>query len=255
MGNSNISNRDHNEKLSAWSSAKKKKHLANSFIKHLLIIILLFATLFLLKENFSKNSALKQITVERDSLKVLIGSVDSLKKNFMTIDNQLKYLRELSNIVQGDEFPTLEDYYKNDQQVTKLIKGVPKENSFQHTPNIAPIATGWITKDYKAVEHEAIDYAEKSGTPIRATANGVVTKVYFDKHLGNIIEIEHGDMYKTLFGHCQNTLKRVGEDVIRGEVIATVGNTGSITTGPHLHYSVSENGTYIDPKQLIIRGF
>jgi lipoprotein NlpD len=73
--------------------------------------------------------------------------------------------------------------------------------------------------------------------------------------LGNIIEIEHADGYKTLFGHCQNRLKRVGEDVIRGEVIATVGNTGSITTGPHLHYQISKNGINIDPKQLIIRGF
>lgn len=95
--------------------------------------------------------------------------------------------------------------------------------------------------------HSGIDFAADEGTPITAAADGVVAETGYDPDCGNYIILQHinGDM--TYYAACETILAQEGESVKQGETIATVGSTGR-STGPHLHFAVSRNGSYIEPQ-------
>jgi len=95
--------------------------------------------------------------------------------------------------------------------------------------------------------HPGLDFTAPIGTPIYATADGVVKDAGFNTGgYGNRVLINHGFGYETLYAHMVRIKARVGTKVKRGEVIGYVGSTGK-STGPHLHYEVHKNGTQLDP--------
>lgn len=97
------------------------------------------------------------------------------------------------------------------------------------------------------VYHEGIDFAGKTGIPVRATGDGVVesTQINFSGY-GNMVVIDHGFGYKTRYAHLREIKVVAGQVVIRGDQIGTLGNTG-LSTGPHLHYEVIYRGRQINP--------
>lgn len=95
--------------------------------------------------------------------------------------------------------------------------------------------------------HDGIDIATKLGTPVYATGDGVVEKVKYQFFgYGNEVVINHGFGYKTRFAHLNSIDVVRGQKVIRGEKIASVGNTGK-STGPHLHYEVMYRNKPVNP--------
>jgi len=96
--------------------------------------------------------------------------------------------------------------------------------------------------------HTGIDYAAPIGTPIRATADGIVKFVGQQTGYGNAIEIKHQGVYSTLYGHLSRFAPglRAGKAVAQGDIIGFVGMTGW-ATGPHLHYEFRVNGVAKDP--------
>jgi murein DD-endopeptidase MepM/ murein hydrolase activator NlpD len=99
-------------------------------------------------------------------------------------------------------------------------------------------------------KHEGIDFSAAVGTPIIASASGVVSRSGWDSQYGNVIEIKHAEGFKTRYAHASQLLVRVGQTVSRGDVIAKVGNTGR-STGPHLHYEVMKAGAHINPLNML----
>jgi murein DD-endopeptidase MepM/ murein hydrolase activator NlpD len=96
--------------------------------------------------------------------------------------------------------------------------------------------------------HRGIDYAADSGTPIMATADGVVTQRGPNGQLGNSVEIRHPNGFVTRYGHMSGFRRgiNVGTRVHQGDVIGYVGMTG-LATGPHLHYDMLRHGNRMDP--------
>lgn len=96
--------------------------------------------------------------------------------------------------------------------------------------------------------HRGVDYGAKTGTPIRATATGRVTKRAHYKGYGKMIVIKHGNTYRTVYAHMSRFAEgtNVGNYVKQGQVIGYVGSTG-LSTGPHLHYEFHVNGKHRDP--------
>lgn len=96
--------------------------------------------------------------------------------------------------------------------------------------------------------HKGVDYAAPTGTPIKATGNGRITFVGTKGGYGKTVIIQHGNTYRTLYGHMNGFAKgmRSGTNVKQGQVIGYVGMTG-LATGPHLHYEFHVNGTHVDP--------
>ena len=100
--------------------------------------------------------------------------------------------------------------------------------------------------------HNGLDIAANWGTPVIATANGVIEQVTKDPFFGNMVQIEHkASQMKTLYGHLKNHADglQVGQQVKRGTVIGYVGNSGR-STGNHLHYGVYANGKWQEPQIL-----
>ncbi|MGF1643556.1 MAG: peptidoglycan DD-metalloendopeptidase family protein [Thiotrichales bacterium] len=101
---------------------------------------------------------------------------------------------------------------------------------------------------HKIRAHKGVDYAAPVGTPVRATADGVVATIEAQRGYGNVIVLEHWDTYTTLYAHLSRfapDLKKGGK-VKQGDVIGYVGRTG-MATGPHLHYEFRINGQHKDP--------
>ena len=129
-----------------------------------------------------------------------------------------------------------------------------KRNLLAATPSIRPLK-GWLSSRFGYREspftgrrefHRGLDIAAHAGSPIIAPANGLVTFAGGKGLMGNMVTIEHGFGMVTRYGHAQKLLKKKGNRVKRGEVIALVGNTGR-STGPHLHYEVRLNGVAVNP--------
>ncbi len=119
--------------------------------------------------------------------------------------------------------------------------------------------TGWVTSEFgrrtnpfggRGEFHTALDIATKLGAPIQAPADGIVANVEKRPDMGLMIQIEHGRGISTLYAHLFRTAVSKGQVVKRGEVIGYVGNSGR-STGAHLHYAVSLNGVYVNPRNYL----
>ena len=148
------------------------------------------------------------------------------------------------------------------------------ENADQHyeTPWILPILVSaegdspgyWFSSDFgrrphpltgKLQFHNGLDIAAPWGTPVIATANGVIEQIVQDPFFGNMVQIGHpASQMKTLYGHLKNHADglQVGQQIKRYDIIGYVGNTGR-STGTHLHYGVYANGKWQNPEYHIIR--
>ena len=96
--------------------------------------------------------------------------------------------------------------------------------------------------------HKGVDYAAPRGTPIKAAGDGRIELAGRRGGYGNTIILQHGNRYKTLYGHMQGFAKgiKTGGTVKQGQVIGYIGTTG-LSTGPHLHYEFQVNGVHVDP--------
>ena len=118
------------------------------------------------------------------------------------------------------------------------------------TPSIWPTA-GYVSSPYGlrfggSEFHQGVDIAAEIGTPIVATADGVVTAAGWNGGYGNMVDVDHGGGIVTRYGHASAVAVTVGQQVRRGEVIAYVGSTGR-STGPHVHYEVRVDGQPVNP--------
>ncbi|MDY0190966.1 MAG: peptidoglycan DD-metalloendopeptidase family protein [Desulfuromonas sp.] len=94
--------------------------------------------------------------------------------------------------------------------------------------------------------HSGMDIANYAGTKVYATADGVVVSCGAVNGYGKMVKVKNGQRFSTVFGHLQKILVANGTQVVRGDVIGTMGNTGR-STGPHLHYEIRDHGHAVNP--------
>jgi murein DD-endopeptidase MepM/ murein hydrolase activator NlpD len=133
-------------------------------------------------------------------------------------------------------------------------------NLLESTPSILPTA-GWLSSRFsqarmhpihnRPMPHEGVDISAPTGTPIFSAAKGRVVRAGWVVGYGLAVEIDHGFGYSTLYGHASSLIAQIGQEVLRGEMIARVGSTG-ISTSSHLHYEVRVNGVPEDPTTYIL---
>ncbi|MFO8156443.1 MAG: M23 family metallopeptidase [Pseudomonadota bacterium] len=124
-----------------------------------------------------------------------------------------------------------------------------------------PVKQGWQSSGYgmrsdpfsgRNSMHRGQDFAGREGTPVYATASGVVTWAARRHSYGKLVEINHGNGYVTRYAHNSAISVEVGDTIKSGDKIAEVGSTGR-STGPHVHYEVWVNGDTVDPMQYVQR--
>jgi len=140
------------------------------------------------------------------------------------------------------------------------------QNAFQknrerleHTPTIWP-TSGYISRGYgpcldpftkRRRPHEGIDIVNRVGSPVVATAAGRIVENGWKTDYGWMVVADHGYGYKTAYAHLDSIKVQKGERIKRGQVIATLGNSGR-STGPHLHYEVRVEGRAVNPLKYIL---
>ncbi len=134
-----------------------------------------------------------------------------------------------------------------------------KKERFAATPSIWP-ASGFLSSTFSLHRrhpifhdvrpHYGIDISARRGSPIVATADGVVVKAGWENGHGNMVELDHGHGIHTTYSHASRLVASVGQRVTRGQTVALVGSTG-FSVAPHVHYEVHENGDPVDPLKYI----
>jgi len=165
------------------------------------------------------------------------------------LSNMIEQLNNLSvrSAFQDKSYLEVGAMVKNKE---KLLRAIPAIQPVSNK-NLNRIASGYgyridhLYKDYRL--HAGLDFTAPSGTPIYATADGVVQAAGFNSDgYGNKVVINHGYGYQTLYGHMVRVKAKLGQVIKRGEVIGYIGSTGK-STGPHCHYEVIKRGAKVDP--------
>lgn len=158
--------------------------------------------------------------------------------------------------------------YKNDEQVRvdivyeNIVKeAIPKivERGTKTPPTYIYPVSGRVSSSFgrrkapkkgASTYHKGMDFAVPTGTAIRATSGGVVTKAGWGSGYGYVVYIKHPDGKESRYGHCSKVLVKAGQSVKQGEKIALSGNTG-ISTGPHLHFEILVGGSQVNPLKYL----
>jgi murein DD-endopeptidase MepM/ murein hydrolase activator NlpD len=112
---------------------------------------------------------------------------------------------------------------------------------------------GYVTDEYdRQKEHYGIDIAAKEDAPVKAVLDGKVISATYTLETGYVIEVQHKNNLISMYKHNSRLLKKPGNFVKAGEVIALVGSTGELSTGPHLHFELWQEGKSLNPKDYIV---
>jgi len=143
-------------------------------------------------------------------------------------------------------------------QMTQQVSSIHKK--WSQRPSIWP-TTGRITSPFgyrmhpilgQSIFHEGIDIANEIGTPVYATADGVVRFTGVKEDYGNVVILTHPDVdCETYYAHLSKYVVKIGQKIKRGDLIAHIGSTGR-STGPHLHYEVRVGNRHMNPLSFIL---
>lgn len=138
-------------------------------------------------------------------------------------------------------------------QIAKEELEAMKNSPTQTSGNfLYPPVRGVVTGKYDLTEnHLATDIAAKIGEEVKVIANGSVVFADWSPDTGNSIIVQHKDEMMSVYKHCSKLFRKVGDEVEKGDVIAAVGNSGELTTGPHLHFELWIQGKLVDAEQYI----
>ncbi len=187
------------------------------------------------KESLKKEMILRQI---RKKKKLSLAAVEALKQAALQLDNRISTMQKggTTQIIEGS-FPS----YKGRLNIP--VKG-------EVISKFGPSTTG----DYKSYTFQkGIDIKVERGEPVKSVFKGEVMFAQWLKGYGNLLIINHGDNYYTLYAHVEEIFKKKGENVDTGEVIATAGDTGSIK-GMCLHFELRHHGKPVNPMKWLKKG-
>ena len=197
-----------------------------------------------------KTDSLRQIVFLNDqyinSLKqVLTGDLETIEYKPDSIIS--KDILDLQIIEKSKEDSILRQLVDNEDKYN--LENINKNKDFYLLS--APIS-GAVSQNYSiADDHLAIDISVDIGTPVRAVSNGRVILSEWTTQTGYVLIIDHGNDLISVYKHNSKLLKSQGEIVKQDEIIALSGNSGVLTSGPHLHFELWSEGFSIDPNTLI----
>lgn len=217
---------------------------------------------------YDMESKLKSYTAQFDELTSAISTIKKAEmelRRILSLGSKEKILENVDSRVNMSDAGSLDinllkDQIKNTVERVEAIQDFLRQQKdiYMATPKGLPLI-GRITSHFGKREnpihgedefHSGVDISANPKTPIKATADGVVSFSGWSAGNGRLVVIEHGFGYSTFYAHNKLNAVKVGQRVKRGDIIAYVGSTGN-TTGPHLHYEVWHNGRSINPMKFI----
>lgn len=202
-------------------------------------------------------------TLRADSLERLISIQNLYLENMGAIlsgDIRIDSIRTVDSMARVEpnyEIPRS----KKEQNYVKKFEEEEKYNLTVLNPDPFPTdglffykpVDGIVSSHFNAdIRHYGVDLVATLGASVVATLDGTVVFTGFDPNLGNVIQIQHKNGFVSIYKHNELLLKKVGDQVVAGEAIAIVGNTGKLSTGPHLHFELWYKGSPVNPEDYIV---
>lgn len=242
--------------------------------------VFLFISLYLVKSILAQWFDPRHAQIEfNKQLIELSMNVDSLSQ---AVERKDVFIANLTGIIKGEEEPveintadtmTEEEMLSNLNQDTDLKNLAPIDSQFRKefeesgvslisSDNIykgelqeviffSPVA-GFISSPYNTnIGHYGVDIVAKDNEPVKSVADGTVLFADWTQQYGNVILIQHRGDLISVYKHNSELLEKVGNFVRAGDVISIIGNTGELTTGPHLHFELWYNGNPVDPEEFV----
>jgi murein DD-endopeptidase MepM/ murein hydrolase activator NlpD len=211
------------KKLSAFSSQATEMKIAVSSLKKT-------------ESEFTKLLSLK-------SKKKILEQTDDTSSDLGSIDmDQLK--RQVNETIQS--VAEIREYVKAERNLYRATPtGWPVHGEIS-----SPFGTRVHPITGVTAFHSGIDIRTPKGTPVRATADGMVSFSDWGDGTGNVVVLEHGLGFTTVYAHNSKNCVKVGQRVKKGDVISLSGSTGS-STGPHVHYEVWKNKVHVNPAPFL----
>jgi murein DD-endopeptidase MepM/ murein hydrolase activator NlpD len=182
---------------------------------------------------------------------VLQGKIDTtvtkpaagkINKDSLKITGMSEDMMDLRKEVEEEDNFSLS--YKFDEKAQQI-------NELKQMHFIAPVQ-GYITDDFNPQkEHFGIDIVTTKDAPVKSVLDGKVISTEWTLETGYVIAVQHSNNLVSFYKHNSKLLKKTGNFVSAGDVIAITGNSGELTTGPHLHFELWRDGNGVDPKQFI----
>ena len=176
------------------------------------------------------------------------AKLDGFRNSELIIETTKKLDKITSQLyIQSKSFDEVFNMAKNKTEMLACIPAIQPVSNI----DLKRISSyyGYRTDPFYKVKkfHSGVDFSAPIGTEIYATGNGVVKYLRHSRRgYGNILIIDHGYGYRTLYSHIHEFIVKRGQEVKRGQLIATIGNTGK-STAPHLHYEVQKDRKTVDP--------
>ena len=198
-----------------------------------------------------------------DSLERMIQIQDLYLRNvtqIMSGEIELDSIRRIDSLAQTDvdyQIPRSEAeqaYVKDFEQDEKYNLTVLDVNaSHSNTFFFYKPVNGMVSSRYQSdIRHFGIDIAAKPNESVLATLDGTVVYAGYDPNEGNVIQLQHKNGFISIYKHNETLLKEPGQSVVAGEAIALVGNSGVLSTGPHLHFELWLEGKPVNPEDYIV---
>ena len=170
----------------------------------------------------------------------------------LTVPQFQRMLDDMSRLVddRGEKLGVLDSFFMDDRLARKTI------------PTTMPVSGGYYSSNYgyrldpitgHSEFHTGVDIVAGIGTKVMAAAGGVVSFSGPMPEYGNVVDVDHDNGLTSRYAHLSKRLVKVGDVVMKGQLIALVGNTGR-TTGPHLHFEVREKGIPLNPNKFLAIG-
>ena len=235
-------------------------------------IRLVFGFLVILSSYFIVSSFNEggNITKERQDIVENYRTIDSLKLRIERTDLYLEKVKIIlsGGVIEGDsnvDFKNVDiieeninlEKTKNDNlfriKMENKSHGDYVSTSSINTSHFFPPLVGSITEKYNWDNgHFGIDVVSLEGSIINSISDGIVVINNFTKETGFVLGIQHSDGFLSFYKHNSKNLKDVGNFVKHGEGIAVIGNSGELSSGPHLHFELWKNGESVNPENYII---
>ncbi len=214
------------------------------------------------------------VTLRRD-LTFLKQKTDSLES---IIESRGRYVQNIKNVIEG-KVDTIEERVLTStlsQYDTVRIAGISREDSILRAEiereesyrvkdfkfdknesvkklNLFPPIKGFITSSFSLDKgHLGVDIVSPEDEPVKAVLDGYVIMASWNLETGYVVAIQHKKDLISIYKHNSRILKDEGDYIEAGDVVAIVGNSGELTTGPHLHFELWEKGIPLNPEDFVV---
>lgn len=198
----------------------------------------------------------KKVEILNNKVMFLAREIESLK----SVNNRLKFAIMLGDSTLLVKPKVLKDSIKKklpaEGNIFAVVVGLITNINIHQSKEVFFItpADGFISKPFNPQHgHNGNDYVMKENSPIFASAGGYIVFADYTTNFGYTIIINHPENYLTKYLHCSSLLKKEGDTVRQGELIALSGNSGTESSGPHLHFEIWKDGKPINPSEVLIK--